>query len=121
MPLRKPILVIDDDSDILDAIKETLEGEGYDTAVAQNGQAGLDYLRSHRAPGVILLDWNMAPMNGPAFLTELGRHSELSSIPVVLLTADVRAEDKARNGFAGYLAKPVDLEKLFAMLARFCD
>jgi CheY-like chemotaxis protein len=121
MAPRKTILVVDDDWDILDAMKETLESEGYETVVAQNGEAGLDYLRTHALPGVILLDWNMAPMNGPAFMNELGTDRRWSGIPVVLLTADTRVENKARNGFVGYIAKPIDLDKLFTTVAHYCE
>jgi CheY-like chemotaxis protein len=118
---RKTVLIVDDDWDILDAIKDILEGEGFEAVVTQNGQAGLDYLGDHPPPGVILLDWNMAPMNGAAFLAELALRPPSSGIPVVLLTADLRVESKANHGrFVDYLRKPVDLEKLIAIVGRYC-
>lgn len=123
MLARKPpqVLLVDDDLDIRDAVRETLADEGYETIEANDGQEALDYLRSHPLPPVILLDWNMGPMNGRQFMEELAKDPTLSFIPVVLLTADARAEEKSMTGsFAGYLRKPVDLDSLFAYLKLHC-
>ncbi len=106
MPARKgPVLVVDDDADMREAVRDTLLEEGYEAHVAAGGQEALDYLRAHPSPPLILLDWNMAPMNGARFMAELGTDSSaLSSIPVVLLTADTRAAAHAAaplHEFAG--------------------
>jgi two-component system response regulator FlrC len=118
---RGQVLVVDDDPDIREALRDTLQDEGYQLIEAFDGQKALEYLRSHPAPPLILLDWNMGPMNGPQFMVEAAKDPVLSKIPVVLLTADIRASDKAKtNGFVGYLKKPVDLDALFETLRRFC-
>jgi CheY-like chemotaxis protein len=114
--------LVDDDPDILEALRDTLADEGYEAHEATNGQEALDYLRSHAAPPLVLLDWNMAPINGSEFMAQMAREPALSEIPVVLLTADAKAPQKSlNNGFAGYLMKPVDLDALFAVLARYCQ
>lgn len=119
---RGPVLVVDDDEDIREALGDTLASEGYDVVGVNDGLEALAYLRSNSTPPVILLDWNMAPMNGPEFMAEASKDPALSRIPVVLLTADARAPEKSRgNGFVGYLMKPVDLDALFAFVARYCD
>ncbi len=122
MPARKgPVLVVDDDPDMREAVRDTLSEEGYETHVAAGGQEALEYLRAHPSPPLILLDWNMAPMNGARFMAELGSDSALSSIPVVLLTADTRAAAHAAlRGFVGCVTKPVDLDVLFALVGRHC-
>jgi two-component system response regulator FlrC len=118
---RGPVLVVDDDSDMREAVRDTLSEEGYETHVAAGGHEALEYLRAHPVPPLILLDWNMAPMNGARFMEELGSDSALASIPVVLLTADAHAAASAgRRGFAGCLTKPVDLDVLFALVGRHC-
>jgi CheY-like chemotaxis protein len=118
--MRK-VLVVEDDWDMREALRDTLESAGYDSAEAGDGGAALAWLASHPPPGVILLDWNMAPMNGPQFMAELKRLPSLASIPVFLVTADARVEEKANgNGFAGYLRKPLDIDALFAIVARCC-
>jgi CheY-like chemotaxis protein len=114
-------LILDDDNDIREAVRDLLEVEGYGTAEARDGGAGLAYLRSHPSPGVILLDWNMAPVSGAEFMSEFSRDASLADIPVVLLTADVRAETKARAfGVSTRLAKPVDADRLLAIAGRYC-
>jgi CheY-like chemotaxis protein len=121
MPTTRKVLVVDDDPDLLEAMHDALTSEGYDSVEASDGQAALGYLRSNPAPGVILLDWNMSPMNGEQFMSELSRDAALADVPVVLLTADARLEDKARcKRFAGSLRKPIDLESLFALVSRYC-
>jgi CheY-like chemotaxis protein len=121
MPANKLVLVVDDDWDILEVLAETITTEGYQAVTAHDGLAALDYLETHEAPGLVLLDWNMAPMNGTAFMAAIARNPQLASIPVILLTADGRVEVKARDyGFAGYLKKPIEPDKLFATLARYC-
>jgi CheY-like chemotaxis protein len=63
----------------------------------------------------------MSPMNGEQFMSELSRDGALANVPVVLLTADARLEDKVRSrSFAGSLRKPIDLEALFALVSRYC-
>jgi CheY-like chemotaxis protein len=118
---RGPVLVVDDDPDIREALRDTLESEGYDAVGVTDGREALEYLRAKPTPPVILLDWNMAPMNGPEFMAEAAKDPVLSRIPVVLLTADARASEKSRsNGFVGYLMKPVDLDALFTFVGRYC-
>jgi CheY-like chemotaxis protein len=117
---RRPILVVDDDADIRDALKDTLEEQGYAVVEASDGAAALSYLRAHAPPGLILLDWNMAPMNAPTFMDAMGNEPNCAQVPVVLLTADTRAQDKiGANRCVGYLKKPVKLEALFDAVSRY--
>jgi CheY-like chemotaxis protein len=122
MSARKgPVLVVDDDTDMREAVRETLSEEGYEAHVAADGGEALEYLRAHPVPPLILLDWNMTPMNGARFMEELGSDSALASIPVVLFTADARAAaSAARRGFVGCVTKPVDLDVLFALIGQHC-
>jgi CheY-like chemotaxis protein len=118
---ERAVLVVDDDPDIREALRDTLADEGFATIEANNGQAALEYLRAHPAPPLILLDWNMAPINGAQFMTAIATDPSLSRIPVVLLTADPRAPEKATSHpFAGYLVKPVPLDALFALVSQYC-
>jgi len=116
------ILVIDDDIAIREALRDTLEDQGYRVAEAGNGVDALTYLRTHPAPALIFLDWNMAPMDAPEFMKELNKEPSFAGVPVVLVTADARAEDKAKTDrYDGYLTKPVDLDTLFSVAARFAS
>jgi CheY-like chemotaxis protein len=118
---RGPILVIEDDAEICDAIHDTLAWEGYDAIEVRDGQAALDYLGSNPPPPLILLDWNMAPMNGAEFMAEVAKDASLSTVPVVLLTAEMRAQETIKGRqFVGHLKKPVDLDALFEIVGRYC-
>jgi CheY-like chemotaxis protein len=118
---KGPVLVVDDDADIRESIKDILEEEGYPTAEAENGLEALGYLRLNPSPPLILLDWNMAPMNGGQFLEEFSRQPDFARVPVVLLTADARGAEKSRPHCAGHLRKPVRLDALFAVVERYCS
>lgn len=118
---RGPVLVVEDDADIREALRDFLDCEGFDTAEASDGQAALAYLHANPPPPLILLDWNMAPMNGPEFLTELQREPACDAIPIALLTADARISEKTQNSrFVGCVKKPVDLDRLLEIVGRYC-
>jgi two-component system, chemotaxis family, chemotaxis protein CheY len=114
------ILVVDDDADVREALRDALEDEGYVTALAGDGEAALTYLRSSRLPALILLDWLMPGMEPAELHTALKADPRLSPIPVVLLTADIRSRSRAKElGVSDYLDKPVELERLLAVVARY--
>jgi CheY-like chemotaxis protein len=118
--MKKVILIIDDDRDIRESLRDTLADEGYRTAEASDGSDGLAYLRAHPV-ALILLDWNMAPMDAPAFMAALSTDEKLRDLPVVLLTADLRVSSRTQlAGFVACLKKPVNLEKLFELARRYC-
>lgn len=95
-----------------------------------DGREGLDFLHRqppHAAaprPDLILLDLNMPRMNGREFLQAVKADPALSDIPVVVLTTseverDVEASYK--NGAAGYITKPVDMEQFVAAITQLSD
>ena len=122
MSCSRPILIVDDDEDIRDALRDTLQDEGHEAVAVRDGASALSWLKQVEAtPCLILLDWNMAPMNGAQVLQAIRTDPELSALPVVLVTADARIEEKARSpGLTAALRKPVDLNALFAVVERHC-
>jgi CheY-like chemotaxis protein len=117
----KRILVVDDDLDMREAIRDTLSDAGYETIEVSDGQSALDFLRANPVPAVILLDWNMAPMSGQELMKQIEGDPILAKIPVVLLTADARAPEKSEGSrHVDCLMKPVDLRTLFEILERYC-
>ncbi len=116
--MRGPILVVDDDRDMQATIAAILEDEGFDVRVAGDGLDALAALETAR-PALILLDLTMPRMDGYAFAAELRRRGQHLGIPIVVLTADGRAGEKAaRVGADGYVAKPFSLDGLLAAVAR---
>lgn len=113
-----PILIVDDDADILDVLSMVLQDRGYDVVTARHGALGLEALRDGaRGASLILLDLMMPVMDGWQFHEELQRDPELREIPTVMLTADFRAVPRAQAlGVAGVLRKPFDTDALLAIV-----
>jgi two-component system, chemotaxis family, chemotaxis protein CheY len=114
-----PVLVVDDEPDLLDVMRFVLESEGFGVETARNGKEALDRMldriRAGRAPGLVLLDLMMPVMNGWTFLDEISKTPVLKEIPVVVLTAS-RAEGVP--GAVEVLHKPVDLGLLIQTVER---
>ena len=112
------ILIVEDDLDILDLMKQALEIEGYTVDTATNGKEGLEILDRIQVPCLILLDMMMPVMDGWAFLQTKKHADVLASIPVVIVTA---AGDNAKSADAqGFMKKPIDLNALYATVKKYC-
>jgi CheY-like chemotaxis protein len=103
------ILVIDDDWDVQDALSETLQDAGYQVTCAANGEEALRHLNQNPAPDAILLDLFMPVMNGWDTARAIQRRGDLSSIPLIVITAS--------EPYWGYptgqvLRKPIERDKL---------
>jgi CheY-like chemotaxis protein len=113
------LLVVDDDNDVSETLREILELEGYTVRVAADGQQGLEQLLV-RYPDVVLLDVEMPVMSGPQmsyrmFLDDVGREN----IPIVLLTGVPDLQLVAASvGTPYFLEKPYTLEQLLVVLHR---
>lgn len=93
------------------SIADAVGVEGYDVILASNGQEALDKLEEV-TPGLILLDLMMPRMNGYEFLQELERRGLRGAFPVLIVTADATAKQKAEQlGVESYVAKPFDVTK----------
>ena len=114
------ILLVEDDFDVREALAETLRDEGYRVECAGDGEQALDYLRAGGKPGLILLDLMMPRMSGSEFRMVQKVDPQLRSVPVVLLSADGRMEEKARAlETQGAIRKPIDLDLLLVTIQRF--
>lgn len=83
--LSKKILIIDDETDLLQVLTDTLTSEGFSVLGAKNGEEGLALaLKEH--PDLILLDIIMPVMDGMTMLYELRKDPWGNSVPVILLT-----------------------------------
>jgi len=109
------VLVVEDDLDILEAICDALEANGYHVARARNGAEALERVVEAR-PSVILLDLMMPVMDGAAFAGQL-RTAGRGDIPIVVISADGNPRQAALIGAQGYLAKPFDLQALLTQVA----
>ena len=110
------VLVVDDDPDILDAICDILDAEGYRVARARHGEEALAQVEVER-PAIILLDLMMPVMDGVAFAQALHDRPLDRDIPIVVISADGNPQRAASVRATGYLAKPFDIEALLSQVA----
>jgi CheY-like chemotaxis protein len=110
-----PILLVDDDFDIREALSETLQDHGFEVITAANGLEALKLLRKGDVrPSVILLDLMMPVMDGYGFLKERANDPALAAIPVAIITAG-HGVDKSRVGDqAPILPKPLKVGQLMS-------
>lgn len=109
------VLVIDDDPNALDIMQRCLTAEGFQVVTAESGEAGIALARTLR-PDIILLDVMMPNLNGWAVLSTLKADVDLSAIPVVMVTIVDDEHLGYALGAADYLVKPVDHDRLLAVL-----
>jgi DNA-binding response OmpR family regulator len=112
---RGPILVIEDDEDIRELLTVLLEAEGYSVNVAADGLQAREQLHTAGRPAAIILDWMMPRVDGEEFLTEL-RAGPFAETPVIVLSGNEAAKEKARRLKAECLKKPVEFEELADVL-----
>jgi len=119
MPETLPVLVVEDDAALREALADTLEISGYSAIAAADAETALAWL-AHGNPGLVLTDVQMPGMDGHALLRALkARRPEL---PVILMTAYgqiERAVQAIREGAADYLPKPFEPDLLLATVARY--
>jgi CheY-like chemotaxis protein len=111
------VLVIDDDDAVRDLMARFLGKEGFHVATASGGEEGLRLAREHQ-PDVITLDVLMPGMDGWSVLAALKADAALADIPVVMLTMLDDRNLGYALGAADYLTKPIDRERLVAVLGR---
>src|SRR3954468_5556234 len=113
------VLVIDDETELLQLCRIALEAGGHEVTTAESGQEGLDAVKSDR-PDVIVLDFMMPSVDGLSVLERLQRGVDRErEVPVVMLSARGRPEDALRGLAAGataYMTKPFSLDELEELL-----
>lgn len=108
------ILIIEDETPMRTALADVLEGEGYRTLTAADGEIGLRKAVAEK-PDLILLDVMMPKLDGFAVCAELRRLGQAT--PVLMLTAKGQIEDRVNGldvGADDYLVKPFSTEELLA-------
>lgn len=109
---KKHILIVEDDTNLREALSDTLELNGFRVSQAENGQAALAVLQNTSAD-LILSDVQMQPIDGFELLQAVNK--KFSHIPVVMMTAYgtiEKAVSAIREGARDYLVKPFETEEL---------
>ena len=112
----RPLLVVDDDADLREAITDVLRDAGYEVIAANNGRHAMEVLgRSDPLPGLVLLDMMMPVLDGAGFLAEVRGHPQFAQVPVVIFSASARP-NLQEMGARGWVRKPVDLDVLLEVV-----
>jgi CheY-like chemotaxis protein len=110
------ILIVEDDEDIREVLRDFFESEGCLVATALNGREALTRLEVGPRPDLIFLDLMMPVMNGEEFVIEMKKTSDWAKIPIVILSADHRAAELANElKIKWCVKKPVALKTLVTM------
>ena len=122
MPVKKKILVVDDEASITRMLRRNLESTGkFEVRTENSGEAAVATARTFH-PDFILLDVMMPGVDGGEVAARLKDDRALANIPVVFLTAIVQKEETAPTGSniggCEYLAKPVKMEDLVACIEK---
>ena len=116
---RATVLVVDDDAATQSLLAKALDKEGYRVIAAYSGAEALILARKHK-PQAITLDILMPRMDGWTVLKELKVDAELRDIPVIMVSNLSERGLAMPLGAADYMTKPVDRQRLAAMLREHC-
>jgi CheY-like chemotaxis protein len=110
---QNTILVVDDDNEMRECLRDILEDEGYGVVLASNGKVALGLLPSLRRPCGVILDIMMPVMGGPELYQAMRGAPDMADIPVVFLTADPAQTPAGMPT----MQKTVGLDRLLGMVA----
>lgn len=119
---QKDILIIDDDSKNIFALKAILASRGYACYTASSAEEGIDMLLNNTDIGIVLMDMMMPEMDGYEALKNIRNNNELSFLPVIAVTAQAMVGDREKCLEAGandYVSKPIDIDLLLSILNNY--
>jgi CheY-like chemotaxis protein len=120
MVVHKKIVIVDDDRETRELLKQSLESRGFAVAEAQSGLRLISYLHVDR-PDVILLDVVMSWIDGFELCRAIKRNPEFRDIPVCFISGRSDPRDVAEGmacGAAAYFVKPIDTDELLDKVAQ---
>ena len=113
------VLLVDDDLRNTFALSKVLKKQGMKVILADNGQMALDRLAANDAIDIVLMDIMMPVMDGHEAMRQIRLQDQYLKLPIIALTAKAMQEDRRKcveAGASDYLTKPVDVDKLIAMM-----
>jgi CheY-like chemotaxis protein len=114
---QRTVLVVDDEIDIRESLRDALKDEGYDVHLASNGQEALDLLPQLPRPCAVILDILMPVMSGAEAFRTIRATPSLADVPILISTSDPSRAPAS----ALVMKKPISLDRLLTMVdALFC-
>ncbi|MEP1144413.1 MAG: phosphate regulon transcriptional regulator PhoB [Henriciella sp.] len=113
----KPFIVIaEDEQAVAELLRYNLEAEGYETAIARDGDEAM-LLIDERIPDLMLLDWMLPKISGIEICRRVRTRQETANLPIIMLTARTEEADRIRGletGADDYVTKPFSTNELMA-------
>jgi two-component system phosphate regulon response regulator PhoB len=112
------ILVVEDEDSLATLLQYNLEKEGYEVALASDGEEALIVV-DERLPDLIVLDWMLPKVSGIEVCRRLRQRAETRNVPIIMLTARGEESDRIRGldtGADDYLVKPFSMSELTARI-----
>ena len=116
--LPEPVLIVEDSQDTLEMLRALFEKIGCRVLTADSAAAAME-IAATDIPGIIISDIGMPDANGYEMLEQLRRIPGLERVPAIAVSGYAMDEDHDRAlaaGFSAHMAKPVNLEKLLALI-----
>ena len=117
------VLIAEDNEKSMKLFRDVLRVKGYETLEATTGEMAIELATRH-IPDLVLMDIQLAGMDGLEALRRLREDERTATIPVVALTAQAMAGDRERfleAGFNGYVSKPVDVVEFIGTVRYYCE
>ena len=115
--MKRTLLIVDDEEDLREMLREALERRGFDVVTAANGREGLEAVGKIDHLGVVLLDLIMPEMNGWDFFDALRARAGYENVPVIVTTS---AASRAPKGATRVMQKPLSLDRVVAAVNELC-
>jgi CheY-like chemotaxis protein len=117
-----PLMIIDDDNDLRDALADVMAAEGYEVAPFDDAGKALAALEEGLTPFLIVLDLMMPRMSGWEFRAAQLENPKLAAIPVVVVTAATSVNEQRRTlGDVAIVRKPFALDALLPIVDQHAD
>ncbi len=112
------ILVVDDETSIIEVLQDVLADEGYDVMTANNGQEGWASIEEKR-PDLVLCDVMMPILDGRELCRRMTADPRYRSIPLIFMTAVHKSFNQSECRHVATISKPFDIDEMLAMIAKF--
>jgi len=119
----KKILVVDDEVDLVETVRFSLELEGFDVLVSYNGEDALNQARKE-SPDLIILDLMLPKLDGYKVCRLLKFDERYKYIPILMLTAKTQEKDKIlgkETGADEYITKPFEMDYLMEKVKAYLN
>jgi CheY-like chemotaxis protein len=112
------VLIVEDEEDLREMMREALERKGYRVVTAQEGEDALKKIDGIDQLCLVLLDLLMPGMNGWDFFAKMRERPELAQVPVIVHSS---ASSRAPAGVTRVLQKPILFDRLISVVREYCD